>query len=413
MQNKSIMNTLAPVVSASATKPRAPENRVPDQQFNQMLSRQMTDRLAQKSSTKPADPPKPASAKSPDGSNKATLDEPVAKTSTATTPATAPAVSKSTNTDTKDKPDSIATTLPDNSTDAALSASAAIMALVANAGVPAAVTPSTSTKTDLDPDVLTKNSRIDPRAIPDDGPADAVVKELVAKETGKFSNVLQTATNTKVLKSVTPANTLQTAANAKVLESVTPANTLQAGTTANIDKDTALTRLIEQPVAGNGLQMTQQTALTMAAPAGVHPGNSLTPQIDNSAWNQALGQRMVWMVAGAEQSATLTLNPPDLGPLQVVLNVSNGQADASFFATQPEVRQALEAALPKLREMLGDAGISLGQANVSSGSPNPQNNSGQRDGGARRSAESGASGSTAVTSRRITSTGNGMVDTFA
>ena len=379
MQNKSLTNTLAPVVSASAAKTRAPENKVPDQQFNQMLSRQMTERIAPKPTTKPADPAKPVSAKSPDGSSKATIEEPAAKTSTATEPA----VGKSTNADTKDKPDSNATALPVNSTDAALSASAAIMALVANAGIPAAVSPAPSTlaKADLDPDMLAKNFRIDPRAKPDDGPADAAVKELVANDAGKFTTALQTAT------------------------------------TANSDKDTALARLVEQPLVTSGLplvqQMAQQTAVTMTATAGVHPGNSLTPQIDNSAWNQALGQRMVWMVAGAEQSATLTLNPPDLGPLQVVLNVSNGQADASFFANQPEVRQALEAALPKLREMLGDVGISLGQANVSSGSPNPQSNSGQRDSGARRTTESGASGSTAVNARRITSAGNGMVDTFA
>ncbi|MDY7575005.1 flagellar hook-length control protein FliK [Actimicrobium sp. CCI2.3] len=381
MQNNSIVNTLAPVVSASAGKPRAPENNAPDQQFNQMLSRQMNERLVPKATTKPADPPKPVSAKAPDASGNAATNEPASKTSTTTESATDPAASKPAETSTKEKPDSSATALPANSTDAVLNASAAIMALVANAGVPAAATPSTPVKADLAPDVLTKNSRIDLRALPDDGPTEAAIKELVAKDAGKFTNALQTAS------------------------------------TANLDKDTVLAKLIEQPVAGNGLQpalqAAQQTALTMAAPAGVHPGNSLTPQIDNSAWNQALGQRMVWMVAGAEQSATLTLNPPDLGPLQVVLNVSNGQADASFFANQPEVRQALEAALPKLREMLGDAGISLGQANVSSGSPNPENHSGQRDNGARRTSESGTSGTTTVTARRITSAGNGMVDTFA
>ncbi len=380
MQNNSIVNTLAPVVSASATKPRVAENNAPDQQFNQLLSRQMKDRIPPASATKPADAVKPASAKAPDASSKATTSEPAANTSTSTStttvPATEPAASK-TDADTKDKPDASTTALPVNSTDAALSASAAIMALVANAGVPAAVAPAAPAKIELDPDALTKNTRIDARATPDDGPTDAAIKELVAKDAGQFTTALKMAS------------------------------------TANVNKDTALAKLVEQPVAGNGLQPAQQTALTMAAPAGVHPGNSLTPQIDNSAWNQALGQRMVWMVAGAEQSATLTLNPPDLGPLQVVLNVSNGQADASFFANQPEVRQALEAALPKLREMLGDAGISLGQANVSSGSPNPQSNSGQRDNGPRRSSESGVSGTTTVTARRITSAGNGMVDTFA
>ena len=78
------------------------------------------------------------------------------------------------------------------------------------------------------------------------------------------------------------------------------------------------------------------------------------------------------MVNGGEQSATLTLNPPDLGPLQVVLNVSNDQASVAFTAAQPEVRQALEQALPKLRETMGEAGITLGNTSVSSGSQEQQ-----------------------------------------
>jgi flagellar hook-length control protein FliK len=93
--------------------------------------------------------------------------------------------------------------------------------------------------------------------------------------------------------------------------------------------------------------------------------NQLPARVGTSAWDQQLGQKVVWMVAGGEQSAALTLNPPDLGPLQVVLNVSNDQASASFTAAQPEVRQALEAAMPKLREMMSEAGIQLGSATVS------------------------------------------------
>jgi flagellar hook-length control protein FliK len=58
-----------------------------------------------------------------------------------------------------------------------------------------------------------------------------------------------------------------------------------------------------------------------------------------------------------------------MGPLQIVLNISNDQATASFFSAQPEVRQALEAAFPKLREMMNEAGIQLGQATVSADTP--------------------------------------------
>lgn len=100
----------------------------------------------------------------------------------------------------------------------------------------------------------------------------------------------------------------------------------------------------------------------------------LSPSVGSTAWGQALGERIVWMAAGSQQTASLTLNPPHLGPLQVVLNVSNDQASASFFSAQPEVRQALEAALPRLREMMNDAGIELGQATVSADTPRQHDN---------------------------------------
>lgn len=75
------------------------------------------------------------------------------------------------------------------------------------------------------------------------------------------------------------------------------------------------------------------------------------------------------MIASGQQTAALTLNPPDLGPLQVVLSVSNDQASASFFAAQADVRHAVEAALPKLREMMNEAGVQLGQTTVSADLP--------------------------------------------
>jgi flagellar hook-length control protein FliK len=95
----------------------------------------------------------------------------------------------------------------------------------------------------------------------------------------------------------------------------------------------------------------------------------LAPQLGTTAWNQALGEKIVWMAGAAQQTATLTLNPPNMGPLQVVINLSNDQATANFFSAQPEVRQALEAAFPRLREMMNEAGIELGQATVSSETP--------------------------------------------
>lgn len=146
------------------------------------------------------------------------------------------------------------------------------------------------------------------------------------------------------------------------------------------------------------------------------PTEKLSPHVGTPAWDQALGQKIIWMVGGSQQSASLTLNPPDLGPLQVVLNVSNEQASATFISAQPEVRQAIEAALPKLREMMGEAGIQLGQTNINAGSGSQQDPSGEQN---RPSPSSFAHGKSPVDTPATTAvpsgtkTRQGLVNTFA
>lgn len=183
-----------------------------------------------------------------------------------------------------------------------------------------------------------------------------------------------------------------------------------------IDPQTIKTQDLPPGIAPAGTAPLSQTALQQAAAAAGAQANKLAPQVGNPGWDQALGQKMVWMVEGSQQSASLTLNPPDLGPLQVVLNVTNNHATANFIAAQPEVRQALEAAMPKLRDMLGDAGIQLGQANVSAGTPNHDGAFGeQRQASSSRSDQSGDTVEPAMRGGRsaVSAGGLGMVDTFA
>ena len=142
----------------------------------------------------------------------------------------------------------------------------------------------------------------------------------------------------------------------------------------------------------------------------------LAPTVGTTAWTQALGEKIVWMTAGAQQSATLTLNPPNMGPLQIVLNVSNEQATASFFSAQPEVRQALEAAFPRLREMMNEAGIQLGQATVSADTPQ-QNDASDRQ--AQRAtvpfpgADEAIAAGLQSAHEPVQRSGRGLIDTFA
>jgi flagellar hook-length control protein FliK len=103
----------------------------------------------------------------------------------------------------------------------------------------------------------------------------------------------------------------------------------------------------------------------------------------------------------------------------VVLNVGNDGASIAFSSNQLEVRQALENALPRLREMMSESGIALGNATVNAGMPDQRQAQGDGQGGGSGSSSSRMGSATTTSdaapraSARVTSLGNGMVDTFA
>lgn len=91
---------------------------------------------------------------------------------------------------------------------------------------------------------------------------------------------------------------------------------------------------------------------------------SIEAPVRSPMFAQELGERIVWLSGRQGQVADIALNPPHLGPLEVKLTLTGGEAGAQFFSPHAQVRDAIEAALPRLREMLADAGVTLGQAQV-------------------------------------------------
>jgi flagellar hook-length control protein FliK len=163
-------------------------------------------------------------------------------------------------------------------------------------------------------------------------------------------------------------------------------------------------------VDGNGVSLSPS-----AGPVD-HP-SLLHPRVGADGWSDALNQRVLWMVTQQQQTAELSLNPPDLGPLHVVLSIDNGQASVMFMSHNADVRQTLEAALPRLRESMADSGISLGSTTVSADNAQQRgwadkSGSGGHT-GAPRISEGGASGPLGSSSRATTIGGRGLVDIFA
>lgn len=163
----------------------------------------------------------------------------------------------------------------------------------------------------------------------------------------------------------------------------------------------------------------QQASLAMAQALTATPPDRIAARVGTPAWDNQVGQKIIWMVAGKEQSASMTLNPPDMGPMQVVLSVTGDHASVTFSAAQPEVRQALENALPKLREMLGESGIALGNASVNAGMPEQrqaqQGEQSRQQGSNARFGGAGEAAPNAPAAPRAArpDSGAGLVDTFA
>ena len=127
-------------------------------------------------------------------------------------------------------------------------------------------------------------------------------------------------------------------------------------------------RMPDVPASNLSAMMTaNQPAMVETKPAQFSPLTLQAP-VGSSSWGDALGQKVVWMAGQQTQVAELHLNPPNLGPMEVRLSVSNDQISAMFVSHQPAVREAIEAAMPRLREMFADSGLTLGNTTVSSDS---------------------------------------------
>lgn len=135
-------------------------------------------------------------------------------------------------------------------------------------------------------------------------------------------------------------------------------------------------------------------------------------------WNNDFAQKIVWLASNQKQAAELTLNPPNMGSIEVSLRIDNDQATATFVSTNAEVRETIETALPRLREMLAGVGISLGQANVSAESFRQATGQGAGNQSTSRGTDdnailAGVPRDMTSSVRQLTTSGRGLVDLFA
>ncbi|HET8706431.1 MAG TPA: flagellar hook-length control protein FliK, partial [Pseudomonadales bacterium] len=117
------------------------------------------------------------------------------------------------------------------------------------------------------------------------------------------------------------------------------------------------------------------------------------------------------------QSADISINPPDMGPIEAKVQLQQDQVNVTFSAQHAPVKEALEQSLPKLREMMAQNGVNLGNVDVRDYS---QSQSQQQSWGRHESSHSYAGGADSmeaeeeqITASKQVVAGRGLVDFYA
>lgn len=124
-------------------------------------------------------------------------------------------------------------------------------------------------------------------------------------------------------------------------------------------------------------------------------------------FQQQMEQRIQWMMARGMQSADIRIDPPELGTIHIRVAQHGDQTQVVFTSQHANVREALENALPRLREMFEQQGLTLAQTDVRD--QGGQSRSGEQETGSNESAALNASSQdeeAVVVTRRV-----GLVDT--
>ena len=136
----------------------------------------------------------------------------------------------------------------------------------------------------------------------------------------------------------------------------------------------------------DGLQSTALTLMkSVESPLSARTDPAVSLKLDtplgSKGWDQGVSERILWMLGNSIQGASLRITPAHLGPIEIQISMQQDQASVSFSTQHTAVREALEASIPRLREMFQENNLQLVNVDV-----------GQRGGSQQRASEEGGGG---------------------
>lgn len=125
-------------------------------------------------------------------------------------------------------------------------------------------------------------------------------------------------------------------------------------------KDVDVGQEIKAPAFGRALEQLGQVRTESAKPVST----GIQTPLGQREWAGELSQRLMMMVSSKLKTAEIHLNPKELGPVEVRIRMHEDKAHVVFTSQVAQTREALEQAVPRLREMFEQNGVGLGNVDV-------------------------------------------------
>ena len=147
--------------------------------------------------------------------------------------------------------------------------------------------------------------------------------------------------------------------------------------------------VVEQAPAADGDAATTQAGANPASVANPPPQVAARTHagvlhldtqlpVHSPRFGEGFTQQVVVLAQNGIQQAQMSLNPPDLGPIDVRITVQQDAATVQIAAASAVAREAIQDALPRLRDMLDQSGVRLNDAGVFAQLPQREQSTGSQ-----------------------------------
>ena len=130
---------------------------------------------------------------------------------------------------------------------------------------------------------------------------------------------------------------------------------------ANINGQESAQAIHQQQVHSQTIeeQVTQQQNLKHVEKVATEVIN-----VNHKNFSQQVKEKVMVMISQKLQSVDIQLDPPELGNVHVRVNLQGEQTMVNFVVQQPQAKEAIEQHMNRLRDMLSESGIDLGDTDV-------------------------------------------------